>query len=170
MSPTERTPYRLTEPRELVLRAIATAAHTPGLDHPVPRPLPLSASDIGASRAWLHTHGYLADDATPSDKGAQVAVWLSRAGRHDAIVEPWPRLRRTGGHRGTRVRCSCGWGGSRTSEDPATIRTSAVGLHHGGRTWAEVEHRSHLAPPPGPPREADTLARLAALRGDEDPL
>lgn len=153
-------PYQLTEPRELVLRAMATDQGYK-LDRPVAQPLPLRPQDVAEAMRWLHTHDYL-DSNVLTNRGRQVAQHLSRANRHDPITDavllPDAACRLV--IPGTRVRCTCGWGGARNEQGPADLRVP-VPPHRGGRETAERLHAPHAraakgeqTPEPAPKRDA----------------
>lgn len=176
---TDAHPYTLTEPRELVLRCIATeAAQTalvPGtLARPVTQPLPLTPRVVDQATAWLHEHGYL--DATgPTPRGWQVAEHLSRADRHDPIVDPCAVPDPDQDGRlvpGSRVRCTCEWGGTRLTQGPARLRVPYP-PHRGGREAAERLHAPHARemrgePEPKPLPKRNPFAGAATTDDGDD--
>lgn len=166
------SPYNLTEPRELVLRALATEADLIGLEIPVHRPLPLRPQDIADAERWLRTHDYLDKDGL-TNRGRQVAHHLSRADRHAAHYSEVATSSPLQGGRlvkGTRVRCSCGWGGARDEQGPPELRVPYP-PHRGGEVTANKLHAAHVAEVTGAPESAPKPARnpFAGLPGDGNP-
>lgn len=176
----DANPYALTEPRELVLRCYATEqaecdAVTVTIERPVVQPLPLRPQDMAEAHRWLRLHGYLIDYYGLTARGWQVAAYLSRADRHDPIVDeatvPDPaqdgRL-----VPGSRVRCSCGWGGARNEQGPARLRVPYP-PHRGGRQAAELLHAAHAReergePAPTPKPTRDPFARIPGAADPEE--
>lgn len=154
----DATPYDLTEPRELVLRCLAVETGVEGIERPIVQPLPIRPRDITEAHLWLAAHGYIESDGL-TNRGRQVAVHLSRADRHDPIVDETlvPDPAQDGRLvPGSRARCSCGWGGNRQDQGPADLRVPYP-PHRGGRQAAELLHAAHareargqVAPTPRP--------------------
>lgn len=138
----DANPYSLTELRELVLRYFATDNGVE-LDRPVTE-LWMREQDIREAERWLRTHDYL-DGHTLTNRGRQVAQHLSRADRHDPIFDTTsvPAPAQQGRPvPGTRVRCSCGWGGARHEQGPAELKVPYP-QHRGGQVEAGKLHAAH---------------------------
>ena len=172
----DANPYTLTEIRELVLRCYATEAnaHTPTtvtIERPIAQPLPVRPRDLAEAHAWLRAHNYVDADGLTS-RGWQVAAHLSRGDRHDPWFDAVQAVNEagTGLVTGTRVRCSCGWGGARNEQGPSDLRVPYP-PHRGGREAAARLFSPHLRemrgePTPAPKPTRDPFAGLPAVNDE----